>query len=63
MQDSQQEDDAICKVVLKKTSFDVELVELDIKLRVVVQDCQQEGNSIRKVVLIKTSCDVELDIK
>jgi len=42
---------------------DVELVELDLKWRVIVQDCQQQGDSICKVVLKKASRDVELDIK
>jgi len=45
---------------LEKTSFDVELVELDVKWRVVVQNRQQEDHSLHKFVKKKTSCDVEL---
>jgi len=44
-------------------SCDVELVELDVKWRVIVQDCQQEDDALRKFVKKKTSCVVELDIK
>ena len=51
------------KLVLKKTSCDVELVKLDVKCRVVVQNRQQEDDSMHKRVLKKTSCDVESDIK
>jgi len=60
VQDCQQVDDPICKVVEKKTSCDV---ELDVKWRVVVQNRQQEDDLLCKFVKKKTSCAVELDIE